>query len=396
MRQDTQHSYFLDVTVLSDTKKNALSKIFVHAASVAYSEICVMGCYHPLKAFVVGYDSDGKKQLKIVPYSVDGEEVHHLNYDHGDWFPAPASDLGNYKKVAYMSYTIPCGQCIGCRLDYSRQWANRLMLELSDHDPDDCWFLTLTYDDEHVPKSANIDTGELTLTLNKRDVQLFHKRLRKEFDSKKVRFFLAGEYGEKTSRPHYHGIYFSLHLEGFDPTDPRNVWCKTPQGFTLYHWSRLDEIWSNGRVIIAPVTWDTCAYTARYVCKKLTGPLAEYYETFGLVPEFSLMSRKPGIARNWYENLDEFDPTKKISIATTTKGLTFSPPRYFKELWKVDNQLESDIMSYRNSVQAAARKELIQSKNDFARSDWLAYLCSVEESHKSGVSKLDRSECDFV
>lgn len=357
-----------------------------------------MSCYHPLKGFVIGEDSiDGERhrKIKIVPYKIDGLEVNHLEKVSSEWHPVTGDSTSSFaSKSSFLWYTIPCGQCIGCRLDYSRQWANRLMMELEDHDPSDCWFLTLTYDPkfetpDHI-LSSNTETGEATLTLNKRDVQLFHKRLRKEFPRKNLRFWLSGEYGESTARPHYHGIYFSLCLDGFDPSDRRNVWCRTDQGFTLYHWPKLDEVWGLGRVIIAPVTWDTCAYTARYVCKKLTGPLADFYEVQGIIPEFSLMSRKPGIARHYFESLEDFDPTKKLSLSTNTKGLTFSPPRYFKDLWKVDNQLESDIIGVRNLQLAKQRKELIQSKNDLAREDWLAYLQSCENNHLSGSKKLLR------
>ena len=377
-----------------------------------------MGCYHPLKGFPVARDewynpesqkTEVHRKVEIVPWSVDGKEVLRLGYI-GDrkclitsaneyYVQDPKKKPQPKKKVRFdevydFYYTIPCGQCIGCRLDYSRRWANRLMMELEDHDPDDCWFLTLTYDNDHLDTilSANRETGEATLSLCKRDVQLFHKRLREKFPRKKIRFFLAGEYGESTARPHYHGIYFSLCLDGFDPEDKANVWSRTEQGFTLYHWSVLDEVWSKGRVIIARVSWDTCAYTARYVCKKLTGPMAEYYENFGIIPEFTLMSRKPGIARNFYDRIDVFDPEKEIILSTGEGGLKFKPPRYFKELWKVDHELESDILSIKNVQQAENFRKLKESKNGLARQDWLKYLESVERSHQKGSCKLKRSD----
>ena len=110
---------------------------------------------------------------------------------------------------------VPCGQCIGCRIDRSRQWANRCMLELQYHDS--AYFVTLTYDDLHVPKAyyPDPDTGEAhqSLTLCKRDFQLWMKRLRKRFSDDKIRFFACGEYGGSTHRPHYHAIVFGLHLD---------------------------------------------------------------------------------------------------------------------------------------------------------------------------------------
>ena len=110
---------------------------------------------------------------------------------------------------------LPCGQCIGCRIDYSRQWANRCLLELKYHDS--AWFCTFTYDDDHVPRTYYPDpeTGEAipALTLQKRDFQLLMKRIRKKFENDKIRFFMSGEYGSQTFRPHYHAILFGLHLD---------------------------------------------------------------------------------------------------------------------------------------------------------------------------------------
>lgn len=93
--------------------------------------------------------------------------------------------------------TLPCGQCIGCRLEHSRQWAIRCLHEASLHEHN-C-FLTLTFDDEHLPKSESLDV---------RDLQLFMKRLRKEY-GKGIRFYACGEYGEKYYRPHYHLCLFN-------------------------------------------------------------------------------------------------------------------------------------------------------------------------------------------
>jgi len=99
--------------------------------------------------------------------------------------------------------SIPCGQCIGCRLERSRQWALRCVHEAALYQ-DNC-FITLTYNDENLPK---------TQTLVLEDVQKFWKRLRKHFKTKQIRYYLAGEYGELTLRPHYHACVF-----GFDFKD---------------------------------------------------------------------------------------------------------------------------------------------------------------------------------
>src|SRR3954449_8205389 len=89
-------------------------------------------------------------------------------------------------------FSLPCGQCIGCRLERSRQWAMRCVHENKMHPRSS--FVTLTYDDKNIPPAGS---------LSKRDFQLFMKRLRKS-QSNPLRFFACGEYGETTHRPHYH------------------------------------------------------------------------------------------------------------------------------------------------------------------------------------------------
>ena len=114
--------------------------------------------------------------------------------------------------------TVSCGQCIGCRLERSRQWAVRCMHEASMH-TDNC-FVTLTYSDEgiaHLDRCIDPETGEIGAgplrSLNKRDIQLFMKRLRKRTGAK-IRYLQCGEYGSKTQRPHHHVLLF-----GFDFSD---------------------------------------------------------------------------------------------------------------------------------------------------------------------------------
>ena len=92
---------------------------------------------------------------------------------------------------------VPCGKCPACLANQRSEWIFRLQQEylVSSFSI----FVTLTYDDEHVP---------LDFSVNKRDVQLFHKRLRKHFPSADLRYYLVSEYGDHTFRPHYHGLYF--------------------------------------------------------------------------------------------------------------------------------------------------------------------------------------------
>ena len=274
--------------------------------------------------------------------------------------------------------TVPCGQCVGCRLEYSRQWANRCMLELQYHDSS--FFVTLTYDDEHVPRS---------LTLCKRDFQLFMKRLRKAFPKDKIRFFMAGEYGTNTFRPHYHAIIFGLHLSDIRP------YKRSDQGFTYYNSDSLSRCWSGrdgkplGYAVVAPVTWETCAYTARYVMKKLNGSQAEFYASHNLVPEFTLMSRKPGIAKQYFDDHPDLYEFDMINISTPKGGRSFKPPRYFDKLFDLENPDELA------EIKAIRQKTAVDAANAKLTKTDLSYLelLSIEEKNlKNRANSLLRKE----
>lgn len=231
----------------------------------------------------------------------------------------PPTDIGNYRSIQ-----VPCGQCIGCRLAYSQMWAVRCFHEMRLHDKN-C-FLTLTYDDLHVPWSSK--TGEQTL--QKRDMQLFWKSLRKAYPDVKIRYFCAGEYGDLTNRPHYHSIVF-----GLDPDDKELIGVSR-DGFPYYKSSKLDSVWKRGNVMVADVSFDTCAYVARYVLKKLNGELGkEKYD--GIQKEFCCMSRRPGIGSEWLKKYyKDVYPYDEVVIAERGHSRIVRPPRYYDTLYDID------------------------------------------------------------
>lgn len=207
---------------------------------------------------------------------------------------------------------LPCGQCIGCRLERSRQWAVRCMHEASLHE-DNC-FITLTYDDANLPADGSLD---------KRHWQLFAKRLRKRVG--RFRFFHCGEYGSQLMRPHYHACLF-----GVDFSD--KVYFKSAGGESkLYTSMVLDDVWGLGFATIGDVTFESAAYVARYVMKKVTGKGAdEYYG--GLQPEYTTMSRRPGIASDWFRKWsNEVFPSDEVIV----RGFPCRPPRYYDNLYEV-------------------------------------------------------------
>lgn len=177
---------------------------------------------------------------------------------------------------------VPCGKCASCKCDYSRDWANRMILELQDHD--DAMFLTLTYNDQHLPISPQGFS-----TLCKRDIQLFLKRLRKYLGNIKIRYYLAGEYGSRTHRPHYHAIIYGIGVNSFDDIVLRGT---NKIGCPFFSSPKLEALWGNGFVLFSSVTWRTCNYVARYVLKKQ----GDTEDCEGVcLPPFNVSSRKPGI-----------------------------------------------------------------------------------------------------
>ena len=236
--------------------------------------------------------------------------------------------IGRYtpelKKAYPDAITVPCGKCAGCRADYTRQWADRMILEL-DHSGVGI-FVTLTYDDEHLPVVYQTTTGVCEPTLSKRDCQLFMKRLRKEFKDRVIRFYLCGEYGSK-GRPHYHAILYGLSLADFK--DLQRKGCN-PLG-QEYFISKFftEQIWQNGFCLLADVSWRTCAYVARYVRKKQFGASGNVFEHRLKEPVFSLMSRKPGIGAYYVEEHPECLDKAKIYLSDQNGSVEVWMPQSF-------------------------------------------------------------------
>ncbi len=217
-----------------------------------------------------------------------------------------------------LEMSVPCGQCIGCRLERSRQWAVRCMHEASLH-VDTC-FVTLTYRDEDVPRF-----GSLLMD----DWQKFFKRLRKRCG--KVRFFGCGEYGELNGRPHYHACLFGL---GF----PDKVLWSTRGGHDVFRSPVLESVWPHGQSEIGSLTFESAAYVARYCVKKVTGSKARaHYECYDpdtgelgrRLPEFATMSRRPGIGTGWFEEFgSEVYPSDEVIV----RGKSCKPPRFYDRL----------------------------------------------------------------
>lgn len=234
---------------------------------------------------------------------------------------------------------VPCGQCIGCRLERSRQWAIRCIHEAQLH-PKNC-FITLTYAPEHLPSPPSLDV---------RDFQLFMKRLRKKYGSK-IRFFHCGEYGEKYGRPHYHACLFN-----FDFPDKR-LWREN-NGFRIYTSSSLEELWPFGFSTIGDVTFESAAYVARYIMKKITGKNSDAHyerldpltgEIYQAKPEYITMSRRSGIAAGWFE---KYHTDVYPSDFVIVRGVKMRPPRFYDNRFKNLRPLDFEEIQYQRFLDA--------------------------------------------
>lgn len=239
----------------------------------------------------------------------------------------------------YEKISLPCAQCFGCRMDRSKQWALRCIHEASLYE-NNC-FITLTFNDENIN-----DRGQLV----KKDFVLFMKRLRKEFkglqcvQTKKgpiwpIRFFHCGEYGEKLTRPHHHACLFN-----FDFPE-KEIW-PTRNKHKVYRSSALEKLWTSGFSTIGEVTFESAAYVARYITKKVNGQhAASHYirgdpdtgEAWYLEPEYITMSNRPGLGTGWFKRYaGDVYPKDFITVA----GFKFKSPKFYDALYDIDEPMK--------------------------------------------------------
>lgn len=214
------------------------------------------------------------------------------------------------------------------------------------HMHDSNLFLTLTYNDSNLPIGSEGRT-----TINKRDLQLFWKRMRKAgFD---LRYYAVGEYGDNTGRPHYHAIAFGLLLSDLRLYTRSN-------GFNLYTSAILDKIWGLGNCWVGDVTFESCAYVARYVMKKLTGNHARLYEHEGILPEFALMSRgnpshpdsrfHGGIGSSFYSRYkSDMLPHDNTFIRGSVR---ISTPRYYLNKFSLSDPTSFNLLKQKRVLNA--------------------------------------------
>lgn len=237
---------------------------------------------------------------------------------------------------------LPCGQCIGCRLRRAQDWAIRIMHEA--HFYKRTSFITLTYDDEHLPNGGN---------LQHRDFQLFMKRTREHLTIRNgerpdLKYFVAGEYGPTTQRPHYHACIF-----GYDFRNDRKPAGKSASGNLFYKSEELNKLWQYGTTnSVQDLTPETAAYSARYIVDKLTGDLA----VPNRIPEYSKCSK--GIGQRWF---NQYQQDVYRTDSTIQKGKEFPPPKYYDKLKRRMKEQSFDQTEYERYLRG---KNNLQDQTD--------------------------------
>lgn len=275
-------------------------------------------CTSPNKAWMpIEPDQEGKKHLRFRPPSVS-------------------------KMAEYEMIETPCNKCVSCDMLRALRQAVQLHCELRTTDTRS-YFLTLTYDNEHLPEDFSVDKQEL---------QRFIKRLRKwhtKNNKGKMRYKSQGEYGGMFGRPHYHLAIFNLEL-----TDLQLIGSEA--NYPAYESETLSKIWGKGQVHLIDLVFENCLYITTHHIEQKTSDSVKTHEkpirhplTNKLIterkPEFSTQSSKPGIGKQFFEKyMSDMYPSDFL----TYKGQKMPVPKYFDALLKQhDPKLYENIKTKR-------------------------------------------------
>lgn len=330
-----------------------------------------MSCYHPIDAWRSKYPNEQGKYPLVFKWGINVQDQKLL---------------------------IPCGNCIGCRITRSKEWAMRCMHEASLYE-ENC-FITLTYNDENVPEDMSLNKKVWQDFMRnfrqkiRRDERREYNELKQKYpnipplEPRKIRFYMCGEYGEDQDlleqgiqaigRPHFHACIFNYDFLPQEPKDREKLLIRDDGKTKLYRSPLLEKLWPYGYSSVGEVNYETAAYTARYIMKKINGEMAyDHYqrldENTGEVnlvePEFTLMSRRPGIGGGWFEKYK--NDLKKDFI--TVNGHKQRPAKYYDKLFEKfdedhyktikEKRLESiDLMDPELTPERLHVKETIKAK----------------------------------
>lgn len=261
---------------------------------------------------------------------------------------------------------LPCGTCIGCRQLRVNQWATRCMHEMGQHEHNS--FVTLTYDEKHVPYDGGLIPRHLSSFLWAVRYAVQNERMAKLLGTN-VRYVACGEYGDTGTRPHYHALLFGV---GFDDA----AMC----GKDLYTSRTLEYLWGRGNVSFRPITRGAAAYVAQYALKKKTRQ--KFITPDGVIVPgpFLRASTRPGIGAPWVENFRQdarhgyiVSDGKKVAVPRYyQKKMKDVDPKFFEKFRKEANRLgKAHALTERERIEG---EKIAKSKHDYGNSRRLSTL----------------------
>lgn len=269
-----------------------------------------------------------------------------------------------FKGYSYKIIEVPCGNCINCRLDYSKDWANRCHFEALQYEFN--WFLTLSYDDEHIVK-GKYGNGTLVPAHYTKFMHDLRQVFERKFGFKGIKMFGCGEYGELSARPHLHIILFNCPIPDLtiNFNDGKGQLSKhyDSRGVPYYYSHLIKDLWPYGFITLADCNWNTSAYVSQYVLKKQKGKEgAKFYKELGIVPPFVRMSK--GIGLEYYlQNKNSLASNPSLFVPREhKKPLECGIPRYYKEKLKEDGLIDYEAMLVRVEERCKKARSLLEGK----------------------------------
>lgn len=332
--------------------------------------LAMVNCLSPVSCYRCGnmVSKDGVVSQRLV-WSYN----EALQYYHGDIFEVSRSEC-----------SLPCGHCDACKIRRRKDMATRLAHECSCHES--AIFLTLTYDDTHLPIGVD---GHPTLCIA--DVQRFMKRLRRHLDycPKKpdgrdhvinpIRYFAVGEYGSKRHRPHYHIMIF-----GWSPSD--KVFHRQRDNIISYRSKQIEKLWTNGFSEFSGVSPYVAKYCARYVTKKI---VSDSILNADQLPEFTLSSkRNGGIGALWCDKYG-IDALRRRFVTYRLRDLIVKsavPRYYYTRLRKTHRSLWLECRDERiEFIKSHPRSDTTSSDFDNLVRSTQVYLYNEKQKERNEI-----------
>lgn len=301
-----------------------------------------------------------KRRFSEIGWQVNIE--HHRAYKYLASSVRDQSVEEIFKNYPHQIIETACGYCLGCRMDYAKDWATRCDLEAKQYQYN--YFITLTYGDEYLNYSLKKNA-----TLLKKHARQFIKSVRnyfkKYYDHDGIRFILSGEYSPKM-RPHYHLILFNCPIPDLTPLFPKDdktyIQDYDSKGKPYLYSKIIDDAWKNrGLIRISECSWYTSAYVAQYVVKKQKGDASKVYDMLGIQPPFLLMSNRPGIGyQSFIDNKGKYTEFPLLYVGRPNSApLSNSLPRYFRKKMMEDPEFDYEAYSKANEETAENKRSLL-------------------------------------